>query len=399
MKALGYILLGALMGGLPSAEAQIADSTNAASFQNPRDLSYAGKLEHATWAEMNKNIRDIRAEDQKEISRLKDSLLNRQQDAESAKKQIEALKSTLLAAKKQIPKDPWREIHGHKQYVPSFGSGFERFSGKITEASSDGVHVLGKIGNSGDEEFIVTDYPYPAKVGESVDPAAICVAFREGIYKYVTEDGYAKSIPKLNYGKVSGRPPNADELERAAQQLTPVEESEVQILENRANSIGQEVKQLETSLASYLEDSEARQTKLKKELASAQAAVLNRERLSAESGNWVAMRRMGERYRDGDGVDVDLSTSEQYFQMADKALDSEANRIQKENEEKQWATLKLKFARNVELADMHENVEAMLYVEKCYRFGIGTDVNLDKAEEYHHKAVSAGIPKAPNRLL
>ena len=63
---------------------------------------------------------------------------------------------------------------------------------------------------------------------------------------------------------------------------------------------------------------------------------------------------------------------------------------------KEQERLKQKFLKNVELADKNSNPQSALYVEKCYREGIGVEKDLSKADEYHAKAVSFGIPSKPN---
>jgi TPR repeat protein len=55
--------------------------------------------------------------------------------------------------------------------------------------------------------------------------------------------------------------------------------------------------------------------------------------------------------------------------------------------------------RNVDLADNNDNVLSALYVEKCYRYGIGVKKDLDMADKYHKKAISLGIPRKPNTQM
>ena len=97
-----------------------------------------------------------------------------------------------------------------------------------------------------------------------------------------------------------------------------------------------------------------------------------------------------------DGVDKDLAKSAEYFKKADEQFQAEANRIAEEKRLLSQDAAKQKFLRNLELADHHNNVESMLFCENCYRYGIGTEINSSKADEYHAKAVSLGIPEKSN---
>ncbi len=106
---------------------------------------------------------------------------------------------------------------------------------------------------------------------------------------------------------------------------------------------------------------------------------------------------MSEYYREGYGVDIDLAKANKLHDEYEAVLQTDAaKQMEKENTENQ-ERLKRKFLINLDLADKNNNVQSMLYVEHCYRCGIGTETNFDKADEYHLKAVSAGIPTLPNR--
>jgi hypothetical protein len=74
---------------------------------------------------------------------------------------------------------------------------------------------------------------------------------------------------------------------------------------------------------------------------------------------------------------------------------TEADRMIEETRLAEQQALRQKFLKNLVLADKH-NVQSLLYLEKCYRYGIGTEKDSDKADACHTKAVSLGIPESPN---
>jgi TPR repeat protein len=121
-----------------------------------------------------------------------------------------------------------------------------------------------------------------------------------------------------------------------------------------------------------------------------------RQKDLAEQGDALAMQHLGEFYRDGYGVKKDTAKATEYFAKSEETLEAEAQRIAKETALKELALQKQKFLKNLELADKRDNGASALYVEKCYREGIGVEKDLTKAEAYHTKAVSLGVLERPN---
>ena len=111
------------------------------------------------------------------------------------------------------------------------------------------------------------------------------------------------------------------------------------------------------------------------------------------SGLW----RMSEIYREGYGVEVNLATADSYYNKYVNHLNGEAREQTKAEREKQLEYLKDKFKKNLALASRDNTPSALLYLEKCYRYGLGTEIDLKKANEYHDKALANGAFKQPNR--
>jgi hypothetical protein len=395
-KNLGVLIL--LLLSFAISPAQTNDE-NAKPIKNTAELSWAAQKEHKKWAEQENMIQQARFESDSAIAILRTEVLSKQQAAKDAQVEFDDLKQKYLVAKKLIPKDPWREIFGEKKYVNSANSGFINFSGQIQEVNPTGIRIWGQIGNSKDIEYFVVNFPLKQNVGESVDATKIYSAFQDGDFAYVTEDGFAKKIPKLNYGKSCTAPDNAATIELEAQELTAQEKNRLAPLETEAKIR----KEAATAIAARLEErikaadlaNKTALENLKLEKEKAVIADLEQARLGDPKG----LRRMGERYRDGDGVERDLPKAEDFFGKAEAALRESAEQTRERARQKEQEALKQKFLRNLILADKNDNVLSMLYISNCYSNGIGTEKDLTKAAEYFQKAVSTGLPKQPNRAL
>jgi TPR repeat protein len=250
-----------------------------------------------------------------QLQSLKDDEATKLQGESDAQTSVEVLLKKFLDSKKLIPKDPWREIDGDKKYVMSADSDFVKFSGQIQQVATNGVLVLGQCGNSLDVEYFILNFPYRIGEGENIDPLQFYVAIEDGKFSYLTEDGSSKSVPKLNYGNLCARPSNADLVELAAQQLTPEEESQL----NNAKSVAEQEKAMavaaQKQLQDFLDQNDAgRIAAIQKKKTEQLALKFNQDQ--ADKGDPIGLLRMGERYRDGDGVPKDLDKAREFFGKA-----------------------------------------------------------------------------------
>jgi len=333
----------------------------------PTGLSWAAQVENERRADEEHAIAQAQAE-------LRDAML----DATNAQMEVQRMRKNFLDLKKLIPRDPWREIYGEKKYVLSPNSGFVKFSGQILEVAQNGIRVLGQKGDATQVEYFVINFPYPFKEGESVDLTRIYVALEDGDFSYVTEDGYAKTIPKLNYGRPCARPKNADAIELAAQQLTPQEEAQVASIQLEAKS----KKDIAIAAQKHVQE-------LLENLRLDKRNALKADQEQAGQGDPEGLRRMGERYRDGDGVEKDLNKAAEYYKKAEDVEQAAADRDIKRTQAEEQQAIKQKFLRNLTLADKFGNIESMIYLSRCYSNGIGTEIDLSKGKEYFDKAINA----------
>jgi hypothetical protein len=366
--------------------------------QLPTDLSWAGQKEHKKWAKQEQDIRSTKIEAEQVIKELQTDLIEKRSTADTRQTELENLKKRILDAKKIIPQDPWRNIYSEKKYVNSANSGFVRFSGQVQETNSAGIRIWGQMEKATDIEFFLINFPLPLKVGEGIDGKKIFVGYQDGEFAFVTEDGFAKKIQKLNYGKPCSPPENAKSVELEALQLTTQEKSQLAPIEDDAKLKNEFAITAKARLEEAIKRADLTQKSAWEDLQQDKFNAVKADEELAQVGSAEGLRRMGERYRDGDGVKQDLTKAADFFQRADNALQESAEQQRERERQREQEALKQRFARNLVLADTRKNVYSMLYISNCYSNGIGTDKDLVKAVAYFQKALGEGLPKLPNRF-
>jgi hypothetical protein len=291
----------------------------------PKDLSPQGQQEKATWTERQRAIDLARADAQVTLDYLQTDAAAKSQDAKIAQVQVDNLKKDLLYEKNLDPRDPWREIHGEKKFVMSLGTGIVQFRGQVQDATPNGLRISGQIGDETGVDYFVVNFPYQLEAGEKVDPTKIFVAFEDGVTTYETEEGYTRTIPKLNYGKPCARPQNADAIELAAKKLTPAEEAQIKSAELEAQTKSETAAAARKRLQESQDLADAEWKAAIEKLRQDQAAALSVTQGQAEKGDAAALRRMAERYRDGDGVEKNLARAADFFKKAEAAAKSQNN--------------------------------------------------------------------------
>ena len=197
-------------------------------------------------------------------------------------------------------KDPWRKIGTSTNRA--FGTGWVEFQGIVQEARTNGAvfkgawgQVLaiqpwstpsGQLDNGriqygtiyGDSLFFVDDFPYPATGGQIyVD----MMARAGGYFSYTNADGQSVKVPRLVYGMPCVKIWSPEEIAAAQEKV----EAQKQAVEDR---------------------------------------VLVNNLMLAYEGDPYGLLRMGERYRDGEGVPKDLAKSREYLSQAADAGSPEA---------------------------------------------------------------------------
>jgi hypothetical protein len=172
-----------------------------------------------------------------------------------------------------LDRDPWRIVDGvTNQTSPQWVN----FSGVISQVVPDGLLICGWYGDNDvldfpdGRDFFLVNFPYQVSADDRIWPQSHYVAKPVGTYTFTTVLGASRTLNKLDYGIISTPPP--------PRPLTPEEQAIVK----------------------------AASAKRKKDAASA-ALKFNQD--LAAKGDAYGQLRMGERYRDGDGVQKDLVKS------------------------------------------------------------------------------------------
>jgi hypothetical protein len=233
---------------------------------------------------------------------------------------MEALANHTL--KKSLPtdiEDPWRKVGGQTVLVGA-DSRFKRCGGKVLQTTGDGVLFLDIFG----QNSFVKNYPhrYP-------DETMIWfVAMPSDSYSYTDVLGASRTVSGFDYGTPCQRPSNADAIEAEALKIKPEEERAIKesgeqaLAEiSKAQSDFEAAKKREQDYLQKFEQTvedqkQAVQSAKDQKLKTAQDKALKFNQDAAAKGDPYGLLRMGERYRDGDGVPKDLTKAREYLTKA-----------------------------------------------------------------------------------
>jgi hypothetical protein len=227
----------------------------------------------------------------------------------------------LSEQKRQLPNDPWRKINGKIIFVRG-ESGFAGYTGKILQTTSDGI-LMQSYASLDMANIFIKNFPYV--YGDGAEISLIAMPCKP--YSYSTIFGASETVNAADYGIPCSPPSNAESIEAAAFTITPAEENEIKkdadsaLVEiTKANS---ELEMARKNLKDFFQNLEdERQAALnaeKQKKKDMEDRVLKSNEDLAAQGDAYGLRRMGERYRDGDGVAKDFTKAKIYLQKASEA--------------------------------------------------------------------------------
>jgi TPR repeat protein len=257
-------------------------------------------------------------------------------------------RNNLLRAKQMFqPKDPWRMLDG--KVCCAKDQGWLQFSGNILEVKANGIMIEGDFGpplenGYGKRIYFVENFPnatYPFADGENINKNMDFVAHmgEKSVFQYTnTTINYGvETVRRLDYGKIVNSPPpdlikkweipiivagGADddiiaEIKTNQAQLSAV----TQTLSQFQSDYDQKTKQILDDRDAKIRDlpnTLAKQAKEQQDKAKQQQAakILAFNQAEADKGDFYGLLRMGERYRDGDGVSKDLGKARDYLAKA-----------------------------------------------------------------------------------
>jgi hypothetical protein len=269
---------------------------------------------------------------------------------EDKRSQSEQENAHLRAKQLFQPKDPWRMLDG-KIYNAKDTQWF-LFTGTVLEIKQGGILLHGSFGppleaNFGECDYFVDNFPnqiYSMVDGETITFPMNLVAHFGGrsTYQYTntTIDLRVHTVRRLDYGEIVDSPPPdlvkkwsnqiiiasddnpqlTDEINDAKRQQSLVEFKLSQVKDEysqKSASINAEdeakITDLPNVFAKRLKDKQDKE----KQAIAAKALAFNQSQ--ADKGDPVGLLRMGERYRDGDGVSKNLDKAREYFNKASAA--------------------------------------------------------------------------------
>lgn len=253
-----------------------------------------------------KDILDVLYRAADDVHRLTDDHIN----------YLNAQKAALLQKKTIL--DPWRKINGKVFYVLSSDSGFMNCAGTVIQTINGGVLVKPLWNITGD--YFIKNFPFQVADGYELD-ASKFMAIKVGLKKSTTVLGAERTVTELDYGEPCERPKGGEIIEAEAQapkqeQLQKIESSitENQKAADRAKRyIADFIQKIEDDKIMAVEKEKQRKD-LIKEAAKNKALKFNQD--AADKGDAYGLMRMGERYRDGDGVEKDAAKARDYFTKA-----------------------------------------------------------------------------------
>lgn len=181
--------------------------------------------------------------------------------------------------------DPYRILDGKTNIV---GAGWMTFSGHVLSIHPEGVRIEGtytpvpKTEEFYTGEFFVANYPYPCADGDVVGTSSRWYyAKLAGTCIYTNPLGISHTLRLLDYGEPwTPGPPTPEQL--AARKKLKDEAKAAEDAKKRAIT----------------------------------ARVVKDNQEAADRGDVIGLLRMGERYRDGNGVERDLAKARDYLQRA-----------------------------------------------------------------------------------
>ena len=345
---------------LPASIEQLAaDAWQAASSAK----NEAGKAElDARVAKLEKQrdgaVAKVRAKYDLDISDLKSQISALKEKAVELENQFSASEkeSARLCAKQLFqPKDPWRKLDG--KVCNAKDESWLQFTGTILEVRPNGLLIHGDFGpplekSYGERDYFVDNFPvqtYPLADNETITAEMNMVAHlseKASVCQFTnsTTSLHIHTVRRLDYGTVvtMASPELGQKWDAPLNASDTYPEITRQLQDNRQKqlTLGVKLSQIESDcekecqpiMAEYqakISDVPielARQAREKKD-AQKQAVVdkvLKNNQDLADKGDPYGLLRMGERYRDGQGVPKDLAKAKEYLQKAVTAGSPEA---------------------------------------------------------------------------
>jgi hypothetical protein len=249
-----------------------------------------------------------------------------------------------------MPKDIWRSIGG--KICNAKDNDWFLFTGKVVEVKTNGILVSGNFGpplekGFGFRKYFVENFPldsYPVADQEDITADMSFVAHMGGktIYQFnhTKIDLGSETVRRLDYGKIVASPP-PDVIKKFEKPiLLPLDDDpeldrEIVQVRNQLSRVQQTLSEYKSDLSfqtltifsEYGEKikgvpnvlAKQEQDRLDERKRALDEKTLISNQQSADKGEAYGLLRMGQRYRDGEGVAKDLLKARQYMNKAAEA--------------------------------------------------------------------------------
>jgi len=338
--------------GVPdSLEAAAADAARqAVNAKQAAEQAPGDSIINNIVAERDAGVAAAKVKYQTEMDDLEIRIKTLKQKAERLDRQMTESRthnSRLRARQMFLPTDPWRMLKG--KFCSAKDKYWYLFQGKILSVQPNGILMHGDFGlpqepGFGERDFFVEHFPvqtYPLADGEAITPALRFVAYLDPQKNtcQVTNPSVRsplRTVRRLDYGEIVVTPP--PDLLHQWQTPAAVPEIDPELFK-QLNAAQTEQADLETRLAKINSQFDqdkapivaqyqakidevpivlARQAREKAETQKQAAldGIVKHQQELADHGDEFGLLRMGERYRDGDGVPKDLAKAKDYLQKA-----------------------------------------------------------------------------------
>jgi hypothetical protein len=217
-----------------------------------------------------------------------------------------------------MPSDPWRKLNGKPVFILS--AGFSACFGTVIQSFNGGVLV--KSMPEGLDDYFIKNFPLQVQDGYTIENI---MAKKVELKTFSTVLGAARTVTQFDYCEPCERPAGGEKIEDAyfAPILASIkkwtDELKSRIAENNAAAAA--AKKRLSDFVQKIDDDKIMAAKrrkdqqdLAKETGRKNALKYNQD--LADKGDPAGLLRMGERYRDGDGVEKDLAKAKDYLTKA-----------------------------------------------------------------------------------
>ena len=231
-------------------------------------------------------LNEISAQQQQQV------FIQKQKEYELQVHTLNTLRHRLDELKNNNGDGLFRTVRGVTNCVYSYSAGWREISGRVIQTLTDGILVR----TADAQDCFVKGYP-----SQTVDDQSLsdCMAKEDGVYTYTTLMGSSRTVRNFSYGTSVAASPEM--VQKSIGTLEAEIDNHPLVLKAKADQAAKQ-KVIETK---------------------AKMLKLNQEQ--ADRGDSYGLLRMGERFRDGDGVDKDLDKAKEYFEKSADAGSPIAN--------------------------------------------------------------------------